>query len=336
VLFDQGLHSSISPLRVRSALKDGRDRVIRRLRFNHATNAVRWVLNYRGQRAAIGRGYAFDALSRVTPSVAVDTDGLRLYVSTSDQVVSRATFSSRTTWEGEQFPPLMDALQGAGMGAGIEGRGFLDIGGNIGSATCLALSRYGATEAWIFEPSPVNVRLLRQNMLANGLENRVHVHAVALSDHDGMTTLELSDENWGDNRVRVESANGDRSPGVAGEAQRRTVDVAARRLDSLVEDGSIDLDSIGLAWIDVQGHEAHVLAGAVNLLDSNVPIVCEYWPYGLKRAGGLERFHALVAGSRTRFIDLSAPDPTVLRIDQLSALQTKYTGLTCTDLLVLP
>lgn len=222
------------------------------------------------------------------------------------------------------------------MGAGIEGRGFLDIGGNIGSATCLALSRYGAAEAWIFEPSPANVVLLRQNMLVNGLENRVHVHPIALSDHDGTTTFELSDKNWGDNRVRVERANGDRSLGVLGEAQRRTVEVPARRLDSLVDDGSIDLDSIGLAWIDVQGHEAHVFAGAVNLLDSDVPIICEYWPYGLERAGGLQRFHTLVAGSRSRFIDLATPDATVLPIAKLAALQSKYTGVTYTDLLLLP
>lgn len=329
------LHSSTSPLRARSALKAGHHRIRQSLRISHAANALRWVLNFRGQRAAIGRRYVFDALSRVTPSVAVDTDGLRLYVSTSDQEVSRAIFAGGA-YEREQFPPLMDALQRAGVGAGIEGRGFLDIGGNIGSATCLALSRYGAAEAWIFEPSPANVRLLRQNMLANGFENRVHVHAVALSDHDGTATFELSDNSWGDNRVRVERANGNGGPGLAGETQRRTIEVPARRLDSLVDDGSIDLGSVGLAWIDVQGHEAHVLAGAANLMASNVPIITEYWPYGLNRAGGLERFHTLIAGSRPRFIDLATPDAKVLPIDQLAALHTRYAGMTYTDLLLLP
>jgi len=264
----------------------------------------------------------------------VDTDGLRLYVSTSDQEVSRVTFASGA-YEREQFPPLMDALQRAGMGATIQGRGFLDIGGNIGSATCLALSRYEAAEAWVFEPSPANVQLLRQNLLVNGFENRVRVHAVALSDHDGTVTFELSDENWGDNRVRVGSPNGQGSPGLTGETQRRTVEVPARRLDSLVDDGSIELESIGLAWIDVQGHEAHVLAGAASLLASNVPIVCEYWPYVLKRADGLERFHTLVAGSRSRFVDLATPDATALPIDQLAALHTSYAGMTYTDLLLL-
>lgn len=314
-------------------LKQGH--AVRRLRFSHAANALRWVLNFRGQRRAIGRRYVFDALSRLTPSVAVETDGLRLYVSTSDQVVSRVTFSTEAAYEREQFPPLMDALQRAGIGTGIEGRGFLDIGGNIGSATCLALRRYGAAQAWIFEPSSANVRLLRQNVLVNGFENRAHIHAIALSDHDGTITFELSDDNWGDNRVRMDSANGDAGPGVLGESQRRTVDVPARRLDGFIDDGSINIDSIGLAWLDVQGHEAHVLAGAVKLLDSNVPIVCEYWPYGLNRAGGLERFHALVTGSRSRFIDLGTPDATVLPTDQLAALQARYTRLTFTDLLLL-
>jgi hypothetical protein len=107
-------------------------------------------------------------------------------------------------------------------------------------------------------------------------------------------------------------------------------------LDSLVEEGSLDLESLGLAWIDVQGHEGHVLAGAAGLLASAIPIACEYWPYGLKRAGGFDRFHALVSGLRSGFIDLSAPDATVLPIDRLSALRARYLGVGYTDLLLLP
>lgn len=89
--------------------------------------------------------------------------------------------------------------------------------------------------------------------------------------------------------------------------------------------------------MDVQGHEGHLLSGASRLLASTVPIVCEYWPYGLERAGGLERFHALVTAFRSRFADLSTPDVSVLPISRLGALRGQYTGVIgYTDLLLLP
>ena len=181
-----------------------------RFRNNRAVNALRWARNFRGQGGALGRRLAFDALGLVTPTVAVDTDGLRLYVSTSDRVVSRETFA-QGAYERGQFAGLINELRRAGIDSGIGGRGFLDVGANIGSATCLALTHYGATEAWSFEPGPENVQLLRHNVLANGFQDRVHVHAVALSDHDGTVTFELSDTTWGDHRVRVEHAGNDKA-----------------------------------------------------------------------------------------------------------------------------
>lgn len=180
------------------------------------------------------------------------------------------------------------------------------------------------------------MQLLRHNVLANGLEGLVRIHPLALSDHDGSVALELSASSWGDHRVRVQRDDDDAGrPARLGETQRTTVQIPARRLDSLVEDGTIDLDALGLA-IDVQGHEGHVFAGAVGLLSSAVPIVCEYWPYGLERAGGLERFHDLTAASRSRFIDLSVPQSAILPTAQLRRLLARYSGVTFTELLLLP
>jgi len=308
---------------------------MRRLRNSLPVNALRWCFNFRGQRSGIGRGYLFDALSRFTPSIAVDTDGLRLYVNTRDKEVSRHTFIAGA-YERVLLARAMQELRKAGIcGDDLEGRGFLDIGSNIGSATCLSLIQHGAGESWAFEPAPGNLGLLRQNVLANGLTDRVHIHPVALSDEDGTVTLELSATNFGDHRVRVERPNGGAHPALLEEDRRSTFDVQARRLDSLVEEGSIDLGSLGLVWIDVQGHEGHVFAGATKLLASDVPIVCEYWPYGLERAGGLERFDSLVAEARSRFIDLATPSAPVLPTKRLSALRGQYAGLTYTDLLLL-
>lgn len=295
-------------------------------------NALRWAINLHGQRRAIARRYVFDALARVTPRIAVDTDGLRIYLSTSDKAVSRSIFAGGL-YERELFATAIAALERHGLAAGIEGRGFLDIGANIGTATCLALSRYQASHACAFEPAPDNVALLRQNVLANGFQERVRVHPCALSDRDGAAQFELSDVNWGDHRVRVGDGGGD---GVLDEQRRDTVEVPARRLDTLVEQGSVHLDEFGLAWIDVQGHEAHVLAGASTLLDAQVPIVCEYWPYGLRRAGGLDLFHELLLDARPAVIDLGAPQRGAISAADLPRVGASCRGVAFTDLLLLP
>ena len=73
------------------------------------------------------------------------------------------------------------------------------------------------------------------------------------------------------------------------------MEVPAHRLDSLAEKEVVDLNAIDLVWMDAQGHEAHILAGAESLMTMDIPILTEYWPYGLRRAGALDRFHSLVA-----------------------------------------
>lgn len=301
------------------------------VRDSASSNALRFAVNFRGQRRVIARRYVFDALARVTPRVAVDVDGLRVYLNTSDKAVSRSIFA-RGLYERELFASAFTVLESRGSSGAIDGH-FLDIGANIGTATCLALKHFGASQAWAFEPAPDNVELLRHNVLANGLQELVHVHSSALSDRDGPVEFELSHDNWGDHRVRVvETACG---PALLDEERRNTVEVSCRRLDALVEAGSLDIGSVGLAWIDVQGHEAHVLGGASALLRSQVPIICEYWPYGLRRAGGLDRFHELVLASRDTLVDLNALRWGAMSAADLPQLATVYRGLAFTDLLLL-
>lgn len=310
------------------------DQIPTRLRHSGPANLLRWALNFRGQRRAIGRGYLFDILGRVTPSVAIDTYGLRVYLNTADRVVSRDIFANGL-WERAMFEQLQPMLADNGLGR-LEGSLFLDIGANIGTASCHAVSARGAAWSWAFEPAPQNVKFLRQNVMANNLEDQIKVHACALSDQDGSVKLELSDTNSGDHRVRTTAAQG--APEYLGEATRTTTEVPARRLDGFVEDGTLDLDRVGLAWIDVQGHEGHVLGGAGALLGSQVPVVCEYWPYGLRRADGLQRFQDQLADHRSAFIDLSRPDRGVQSMSTLAALTSELEGAVAdhTDLLLLP
>jgi hypothetical protein len=147
---------------------------------------------------------------------------------------------------------------------------------------------------------------------------------MALSDADGTLTLEYSEKNWGDHRIRVPAPSG---PDLLNEGQRVAVEIPAHTLDSLADAGEIDLDDIDLVWMDAQGHEAHILAGAELLAAAGIPIVTEYWPYGLRRVGALDRFHALVAQRHSVVIDLrtdSDEPPMVLDATRIADLASRY------------
>jgi FkbM family methyltransferase len=172
------------------------------------------------------------------------------------------------------------------------------------------------------EPDAENVRFLRANLALNGVQDRVTIHQMALSDTDGTVVLERSENNWGDHRVRVADPFG---PDLHDEGLRATSNVPARRLDSLVDTGEIILEDIDLVWIDAQGHEGHILAGAERLAGAGIPVVTEYWPYGLRRAGALERFHTLVSEHYDLIVDLRNP-AVALAAEQVSGLADRYTA----------
>ncbi len=231
---------------------------------------------------------------------------------------------------------LIDDLPG--MHGFLEARTFLDVGANLGTSTIPAISNYGAARAAAFEPAPANYAILRCNLILNGLDDVVDTYPVAISDHDGEELLELSGESTGDHRVR--SLGSSSQAGCFGEDARDTIPVATLRLDSLVEDGRIDPAAVGLLWVDVQGHEAQVLAGASSILrhERPIPAVIEFWPYGLRRSNGLDRLCQLVAENYRLVIDVRASERSgsavSLPASDLIQLADVYDGISFTDLVL--
>ncbi len=282
---------------------------------------ARLAADFPTESEALGRRAFWRLASRYTPFLAVERDGMRLFVSTSDQTIGRRLFVYHRTPELDIDRAFRTLRAIPGVAARLERCSVLEVGANIGSHTVEWLRHYGADSVVAVEPNPDNCELLRQNVLANGLSDRVTVLPIALSDHEGMVSLELSATNSGDHRVRVEgtTANG-------AESRRPTIEVRAATLDSLAGE-ELDLARIGLLWMDAQGHEAHILHGARQVLESDIPIMMEYWPYGLRRAGGLELLHRLIAEHYSHVIDVSPPHgavPRVIASDRLAALETEY------------
>lgn len=308
---------------------------LRRIDY-HARQLVKIAINHEGRRTFYVRSELFWLLRPYSPSLAVDHGGDWYFVATSDFGLSFATFG-----EGSYERDVMEhAIRLAGEVSGRPGlldeRTFIDIGANIGTSTVPALKSFGASKAFSFEPHPDTYRLLRCNLVANDLDALVQTSQVALSDQSGIGVMEVAEGDWGDHRIRM---NGNDRDGIYRESRRRTLPITLATFDELVADLSIDLDEVGLVWMDVQGHERRVLAGATSLLERDIPVVMEYWPYGLHRTGDVEALHNLLERHYRRVVDVRASMatgcPSVLPTDDLENLLLRYTGNNYTDLVLL-
>jgi FkbM family methyltransferase len=220
----------------------------------------------------------------------------RYLVYPNDKVIGAAILR-KGAYDPEKIAVSLDLLRAEG----ITITQLLDIGANIGTTTIEVLRQLPDVTGVAFEPEPANFQLLRMNLIANGLDDRVKVHRVALSNEPGALTFELSGENnFGDHRVRM--TNGNRG-GEFGEEGWTTISVPAQRLDDVE---GLEIDESTLLIMDVQGFEGHVLAGASRALGARPVVVLELWPYALDRAGGRELLFDSLTGY-DRFFDINDP-----------------------------
>ncbi len=289
------------------------------------------------------RHYGFSCARRLSPMAAIDGNGLRYLMRTGD-VLGRHLYVFRDYEQSVMQAALQMLEDRSGRRPFLGGRTFLDVGANLGSSVIPAVKLFGAARGIAFEPAPANYDVLRCNLILNGVENLVAAHAVALSDHDGADTLELSGDNSGDHRIRAGVGRNGVGPADGAffdEGARPVISVRAARLDTLVEQGLIDRTTLGLVWVDVQGHEAQVLAGAPALLAArpDLPFVIEFWPYGLRRAGGLDQLCAIIADTFGTVIDVRASErrATVVELPaaRVATLVDRYDGVSFTDLVLL-
>jgi FkbM family methyltransferase len=197
-------------------------------------------------------------------------------------------------------------------------RWVVDVGANVGSV-CIALVREGRFAAALaVEPAQNTFRHLVKNVARNGLSSAIRCVNVAASATNGTGDLELS-RNSGDHRVRVGQPVDDEER--YRERTRPVIPVPVRRLDDLLVECGVDPRDVGLLWMDVQGHEPHVLEGAPGLLATGVPLIIEIWPYGLRRAGiAPAAFVEHLAARFECYYDLTTEAPAVRPTTELPAL----------------
>lgn len=302
---------------------------------HHLRQVVKVAINYQGKRDYTLRQEIFDLVRPFAPAIARERDGVWYYVSTNDYGLSRIVFG-QGSYEQDIMSHTID-LAGKHVGRTplLDGRVFVDIGANIGTSTIPALTTFGAAQAVSVEPDIENFKFLRCNLIANELETRVRTVQAALSDQTGTGQLEWAEGSWGDHRIRTQTGLPD---GTFRESTRPTRTVPLIRFDDLVAELPIDLSRVGIVWMDVQGHEGHVLAGAASLRATDVPVAIEYWPYGLRRADGLDLLHDVIAADYRTVVDIRASMAGLaaeMPASDVATLAGRYSGETYTDLLLL-
>lgn len=140
---------------------------------------------------------------------------------------------------------------------GIEA--FFDIGANFGLYSVLLSDEALLQQMHAFEPLPRNAHQFGANLYLNGLDNRVTLHACALSDRSGEVELFVDPESTGVSTLLA-----------AAERSRQDAYTTSVRIVSCVFDELFPLSGTrALLKIDVEGAELMTLAGMRAFLAAN-------------------------------------------------------------------
>ncbi len=228
-------------------------------------------------------GKQFDALgeqikntqqaSLATAHVIYNLSPWRLLLDTAS-LVDR-TIIAEGSWEVEQMNYLLSALQFFGEPSQNV---FLDIGSYFGLYSLKAVETSGFSEIHAFEADRHTIGQLYGNIFLNGLEDRIVVHNLAVSDHKGEVIFRDS-RSIPDNRG---------ASGVLDEQLSGSFKAPCDKLDNLFSFRGKNI----VMKLDVEGHEEAVLNGMENILRHN-KIVVQAEAFGPTRErlfAAMERF----------------------------------------------
>lgn len=129
----------------------------------------------------------------------------------------------------------------------------LDIGANIGNHAIYFSKCF--SKVYAFEPNPSTYKLLSFN---SSYSTNVEPFNIGLGDEKGVFKLYEDAENLGGSSLKL----GDQTKAL-------TIDVVVERLDDL----NLGLDGCCFVKIDVEGSEADVIKGGVQVIKRHQPII---------------------------------------------------------------
>lgn len=158
---------------------------------------------------------------------------------------------------------------------------FLDVGANNGLYSVLAGITKPDVRIVAFEPYPLALEILKRNIAANNLSDRVDIRSVALSDSEGSATLYLPDREHG-----LLETSCSLEPGFRPRNRTLEKEVVKVSLDNIELPGPI-----GLIKADIEGHELAFLEGARKTIARDRPFVfAEVLPPNPENMKGLTKY----------------------------------------------
>lgn len=262
-------------------------------------------------RNGLIRKFLFNTIHQTTNTFVYSKVGAEHYlVNSSDMGIGKLLFAFGE-FDFRKFTTAIDLCN-----KNLNGRKkptiLIDAGANIGPICIPAVNRGFMQRAVAIEPEPLNCRVLRANIALNGLSSSILVHECGLAaSKDVELKLELSENLFGDHRIQINTDDG---------AQRNNiVKVKSEILDGLCP-ATEYADS--LLWMDIEGYEGFALLGGHELLKLRIPLVVEFWPYGMNRASSFGALKSAVAHYNGYF-DLANPN----KINSIDSLDNLYQAL---------
>ena len=243
-----------------------------------------------------GRDLLYDTLPQNLLLLNQTSDDILYVTNSSDKSIGRSVFIHKKSYDANHLVKSFEILK-------IDKKAvILDVGAHIGTIGIYAILKNYAEKCIAFEPEPRNFDLLKKNIALNSLDKHFEIHNLALSDNTSDTvTFELSGTGSADHRIRVKEENG-----LFNEGDREVINVRTTTLDKILKAEDY---SDCILFMDTQGFEGYILKGAKTLISKGVPIVTEFWPYGMERTNGMDKFiSALNAGNYTKIYDLDHPE----------------------------
>jgi FkbM family methyltransferase len=157
------------------------------------------------------------------------------------------------------------------------GQTLIDVGAHIGyHAIRFAQATGPAGKVVAYEPERSLNTLLEANIVRNGVDAWTTAEALAVSALSSAGKLWRNGDNTGGASLSAECVD----------AVSSAAEVSVVSLDDEAADDRYDSRRIDVVKIDVQGYEAKVVEGAVNLIERDQPFLAfEYNPSQLDAAG---------------------------------------------------
>lgn len=177
-----------------------------------------------------------------------------------DQVAKHIADGGWRTFE----PPMPEIFFNACQAtAGL----VLDIGANTGFYALLAAAARPDVRVVALEPAPQVKPVLDLNIAINGLQQQITTLPLAMSDEPGICDLfiPLQDHGLVETSASLERAFKEHHSDV--------IQVETDTVDRLWERLKRGLPTVGIIKIDVEGHEAAVLRGAVSTIRQCRPLL---------------------------------------------------------------